>query len=299
MIENFAKLCRMSQKDLKEYMAAELSKTYEDVRNENGFVFAKGDFPVLLVAHLDTVHKKLPDNIVYDSETLTISSPNGIGGDDRCGVYMILEIIKKHNCSVLFCEDEEIGTVGAGKFVKSKLSKGLDFNYIIEFDRKGNNDAVFYDCDNPEFEDFITKEFFKTSYGSFSDISVLAPALGCAAVNLSCGYYKAHTTDEYVVYPEMMKCIEEACKIIKNTTEDDKFEYIESKDSFSYNSFRFSDGFYDYDQYYLIQYVDEHGNDDNWFETDATSIEEAIGMFCVNHPNLTYNHIVDYYYDYI
>lgn len=296
MIENFIELCRMSQKDLKKYVAEELAKTYTDVRNESGFVFAKGDFPVLLIAHLDTVHKALPDKVVYDMETLTISSPDGIGGDDRCGVYMIFEIIKKHKCSVLFCEDEEIGTVGAEKFVHSKVWGDLEFNYIIEFDRKGSNDAVFYDCDNPEFKRFITKEFYEVAYGSFTDISVVAPALGCAAVNLSCGYYNAHTTDEYVVYPEMMESIEAACNIIENTTEDDKFEYIESKDSFSYASFRSSSGFYDYNQYYLIQYVDKHGKED-WFETEATSMEEAIGMFCVNYPDLTFNHIVDYYVD--
>ena len=289
MINDFIKLCRLSQEDLKEFVAEELAKTYADVRNEKGFVFAKGTFPVLLVAHLDTVHKKLPEEFFYDKETLTISSPQGIGGDDRCGVYMIFETIKKHNCSVLFCEDEEIGALGADKFVESKLSNDLNLNYIIEFDRTGKNDAVFYGCDNPEFEQFITKEFYKTNYGSFSDISVIAPALGCAAVNLSCGYYKAHTTNEYVVYPEMMESIEEACKIIERTTETDKFEYIDEADGFSY---KLDDGFYDYDHYFLMQYTDNKGNED-WFETEASSYEEAVGMFCTKHPHLTFSHIVD------
>lgn len=291
MVTDFVKLCRMSQKDLKEYVVTELGKFYVNVRNENGFVFAKGNFPVLLVAHLDTVHQELPEKILYNTKDFTISSPNGIGGDDRCGVYMILEIIKKHNCSVLFCEDEEIGGIGAEKFVHSKLSKDLKFNYIIEFDRKGNNDAVFYDCDNPEFEKFITKEFYKTAYGSFSDISVLAPKLGCAAVNLSCGYYNAHTKEEYVVYPEMECSIMAACKIIENTTENDKFEYIEGfDDGFGY---MYNDGFYNDDlKYFLLQYVNEHGFEE-WFEAEAVSLEEAIGMFCIKHPSLSFNSIVD------
>lgn len=299
MVENFVKLCKMSQKDLKKYAAKELGKTYDDVKNQDGFVFAKGTVPILLVAHLDTVHKELPENFVYDSETLTISSPQGIGGDDRCGVYMIFEIIKKHKCSVLFCEDEEIGMVGAEKFVKSKASNNLDFNYIIELDRKGNNDAVFYDCDNSEFEEFITKEFFKTAYGSFSDISTIAPALGCAAVNLSCGYYNAHTKNEYVSYPEMIAVIGEVCNLIERTTDEDKFEYIERE--FVYNQFRFDSYGYGYgDIYFLIQYTDDNGMED-WFEAEASSEEEAIGMFCIKHPNLTFRHIVDIYqegYDY-
>ena len=287
----------MSQRDLKEYVAEELNKTYAYVRNDKGFVFAQGEFPVLLVAHLDTVHKDLPEAIMYDSQNHSISSPNGIGGDDRCGIYMIFEVIKKFNCSVLFCEDEEIGAIGARQFVTTQLAKESEFNYIIEFDRKGNNDAVFYDCDNPEFEEFITKEFYKTAYGSFSDISVLAPVLGCAAVNLSCGYYKAHTKDEYVVYPEMLKSIEEACKILERTTEDDKFEYIECEyDGFGFDSSWYGKGNYD-TKYYLFQYVDEKGKED-WFEVDdVTSFEEAIGMFCINHPNLSFNNIVDVYED--
>ena len=295
MIKDFIELCKMSQKDLKEYVATELRKTHRYVESKDGFVFAKGDFPVLLVAHLDTVHKELPSKFMYDTQALTISSPNGIGGDDRCGVYMTLEVIKQYNCSVLFCEDEEIGTVGAEKFVNSKLSNVLEFNYIIEFDRMGSKDAVFYDCDNPEFEEFITKEFFKTAYGSFTDISVIAPALGCAAVNLSCGYYKAHTTDEYVSYPEMLVSIDQACKILERTTEEDKFEYMESADRFS---LRYSDDFYGCEQYFLIQYVDKHGNED-WFEAEALSVEEAVGMFCMKYPDLSFNNIVDLQQDFM
>ena len=201
--KSFEKICRMTQANLKSYVTKRLKHTHNEITVDDGFVFAKGKFPVLLVAHLDTVHKSLPYFIMrtIDKEGNTsISSPNGIGGDDRCGVYMIFKILEKFNCSVLFCEDEEIGTVGAKKFNKHPISKGLEFNYIIEFDRKGNNDAVFYDCDNEEFTKFITKEFFKEAYGSYSDISEVAPHLGCAAVNLSCGYYNAHTTKEYVVF---------------------------------------------------------------------------------------------------
>ena len=109
----------------------------------------------------------------------------------------------------------------------SELAKKLigKFNYIIEFDRKGNNDAVFYDCDNKDFEKFITKDFYKTNIGSFTDISIIAPYLKAAAVNLSCGYYKAHTKEEYVMWSEMETSMHEAIKILARTMDDDKFEY--------------------------------------------------------------------------
>lgn len=304
MNEQFKKICKMSQKELKKYVAGQLKEMYGEVNVcvSDGFVYAQGNFPVLLVAHMDTVHKKSPKTIFYDLKKNSLSSPQGIGGDDRCGVYMILEIIKKYNCSVLFCEDEEVGGIGAKKFTEMEFAKELKFNYIIEFDRKGRNDAVFYDCDNEEFEDFITKNYYKTSWGTFSDISVIAPFLGCAAVNLSCGYYEAHTTKEYVVLGEMDKSIVEACKILDRTTDEDKFEYIEAQHT--YWGSRYYDDLYDFGYdvssreplYYLMQFVDEKGQE-HWWETTACSEEEAVGAFCLTHPTIPYNGIVDIYAD--
>lgn len=292
----FEKICRMPQSTLKTHVGTQLTATHGTVIIEDGFVYAQGKMPVLLVAHLDTVHQTLPYVIHYDTDKDSMSSPYGIGGDDRCGVYMVLEIVKRFNCSVLFCEDEEIGGIGAEKFIETDLAKELKFNYIIEFDRKGSNDAVFYECDNPEFTEFITKEFYKEAYGTFSDISVLAPYLGCAAVNLSCGYYNAHTKDEYVVLSEMANSINAACKILERTTKDDKFEYIESVRSYyKYNNYSYYGWYDNYDMetiYFLIEYTDIKGKT-HWYETMAISEAEAVGKFCMDYPRLSYSNIVD------
>lgn len=297
MNKEFEKLCRMSQKSLKNHVKQMLKKTYDDVFVEDGFVYAQGKFPVLLVAHLDTVHKELPRTIVYDNNVNTISSPQGIGGDDRCGVYMILEIIKKFNCSVLFCEDEEIGGIGAGKFAKSNLASELDFNYIIEFDRANANDAVFYSCANDDFEEFITQDFYKTNYGSYSDICDVAPALGCAAVNLSCGYYKAHTKDEYVVLHEMEASILAACDILERTTENDKFEYVEAEYEYADLGSYYSRSYFNMDdyysqKYYLIEYVNAFG-ETLYYDTVARSKAEAIGHFVMDNPAVSYDNVID------
>lgn len=292
----FVKICKMTQKELKAYTALELNALNRKVTVGDGYVFAKGNFPVCLVAHLDTVHDKLPSKFLYDPNTTIASAPEGIGGDDRCGIYMVLKIAKKYDCSVLFCEDEEIGAVGARKFIESEVAKELEFNYMIELDRKGNQDAVFYDCDNPEFEDFITKDFYKTAWGSFSDISTLAPFFRCAAVNLSCGYYNAHTKDEYVVMTEMYHSINEVCKILERTTEADAFEYIEAV----HYSKCYGMGWYDnYDYYnndkenwYVIQYMALNGKTE-WYDVTAYTYEEAIGRFCIELPNIPYANIID------
>lgn len=333
----FERICRMTQKGVKKFVESELKKTHQDITVDDGFVYAQGEFPVLLVAHMDTVHSRLPNTIVYGKDKDVISSPNGIGGDDRCGIYMVLEVVKRFNCSVLFCEDEEIGCIGAEKFTEFvsamitaksdgkeseaiSLFADIDFNYIIEFDRKGNKDAVFYDCDNPKFTEFICKDFYKESWGSCSDISVLAPYFGVAAVNLSCGYYKAHTEDEYVVFSEMERSIEEACKILERTTEEDIFEYIPARSNWGYGlgsyysskSTGYATGWYDDDDFYydggwdygfkgkttekstiyhIIEYRELDGKAYE-YEVDAVSTEEAIGMWAIEHPHLSYNHII-------
>jgi hypothetical protein len=299
MNKEFEKICKMSQASLKNHVRQRLQKTHGTILNRDGYVYAQGKFPVLLVAHLDTVHEKLPNMFMYSKKNNRVSSPNGIGGDDRCGVYMIFKILEKFNCSVLFCEDEEVGCVGSSKFADSELARNLEFNYIIEFDRANANDAVFYSCANDEFEDFITKEFYKTAYGSYSDICEIAPALGCAAVNLSCGYYAAHTKNEYVILSEMERSIKEACKILERTTEADKFEYVEAPSRYGslYNfnnyadSYSYEDVGYDYG-YYLIEYVNADGATE-WYDTDAFTKEEAVGRFLMSHPDISYGDVVD------
>lgn len=294
---DFENICRMSQKTLKKHMRKMLEEKYNEVIYADGFVFAKGTVPILLVAHMDTVHKELPRIIELNNGK--ISSPQGIGGDDRCGIYMISKIIEKHHCSVLFTEDEEIGGVGADKFVHHSCLNGLEFNYAIELDRRGKNDAVFYECDNPEFEDFITEDGdWRTDFGSYSDICDVAPALGCAAVNLSCGYYNAHTKNEYVVFSEMEANIKKVCKLIERTTENDKFEYIEAKHRWGkYEMYGgWSSEYYGYSsdvQYcFWITFVNLKGKTE-YIDYMASNEYEAIGMFMVEHPELTYNDIID------
>lgn len=298
----FENICKMRQSTLKKHMRKQLESMYDEVICADGFIFAKGTVPILLVAHMDTVHKELPQEIVYDNGK--ISSPQGIGGDDRCGIYMISKIIKKHHCSVLFTEDEEIGGVGAGKFVKHDCSKDLSFNYAIELDRKGKNDAVFYDCDNPIFTDFITEtDDWVEAYGSYSDICDVAPAVGCAAVNLSCGYYNAHTKDEYVMLEEMETNINKVCELISRSEDCVEFEYIESVYAFRGWGNKSYSGYGSYSSYdddmcytasqhlYVVTYIDLNNKTD-YMDFLAVSKLEALGMFVRDNPELTFNDVV-------
>ena len=224
----FETILRLPQMDLKKTLKAELKSRGCPVTDKPGYLYAEGTIPVLLVAHMDTVHRQPVEQICYSADGAVAMSPQGIGGDDRCGVWMILQILRTAKCHVLFCEDEEVGCVGAKKFTRGSLRPQV--NYIVELDRRGSNDAVFYRCDNPEFEDFITSFGFETAGGSRSDISYIAPYLETAAVNISCGYYCEHQRHEYIRLEEMELNAARVAQMVTQQTE--HFEYREQQDSF-------------------------------------------------------------------
>lgn len=195
----------------------------------------KGEATILLVAHLDTVHREKVKVICYSDDGNILMSPQGIGGDDRCGVYALTELYKLAECKpwLLFTCEEETGGVGAADFVKwllaKKLPEGLaDIKLIVELDRRGNKDAVYYECDNQDFERYISSRGFETELGSFSDISVIAPAMGVAAVNLSAGYYHAHTQHEYINRGHLNQVMGKVEEIIRESAMEDfpRYEYV-------------------------------------------------------------------------
>lgn len=300
-IKSFESLLRMTQKQLKKHLAKEMRKRGREVIVDDGYIYSPGELPIILCAHLDTVHENKPSVIVYSKGE--ISSPQGIGGDDRCGVWMIMEIIKKVNPTVIFFEDEECGGVGSMLFSKTKLCDDLigKINYVIELDRKGENDAVFYDCENYDFADFVTKSFWKESFGTFTDICNICPALGCAGVNLSCGYYKQHTKDEYIVISEMEKAMCETIKMINRGT-NVFYEYVEAKKFWDKLDWRdnYGYGYYggykcdsvSYESEYTIVFINDEGSEEEYY-TKAVSEWEAIGLFCTDFPNKRYMDIVE------
>ena len=263
--EMFVMICRLDKAQLKNYLIMYLYEVgYKNVVVGDGFVYAKGEIPFCLTAHMDTVHAetvKTTYELEQDGDYI-ISSPQGIGGDDRCGIYMIMNILKKgFKPYVVFCEDEEIGCVGSSKFIKTNLIDELkECKYIIELDRAGSNDAVFYHCDNPEFTEFITNTTeYKVAYGTCSDISVICPACKVAGVNLSCGYYNPHTLGEFVSMNEMAHTQEIVEKLLN--TECVAYEYKEKKYSYT----QYYGGYYG--NYYGKQYGSWYDDEsDDWYD---------------------------------
>lgn len=231
-MKNLEDFIRPTQKQLFKRLAKKFKG--KAILSKGNFILVRGTAPVMLVAHLDTVHTEPVKQICSSEDGKILMSPQGIGGDDRCGVFALVNLYTSAQVKpwLLFTCDEEIGGLGAQHFVlltAKAVTERIDaLKFLIELDRKGSNDAVFYDCANPDFEEYITGKGFQTAVGSFSDISLLAPELGVAAVNLSSGYYNAHTLHEYINVTELNNTIGHVEEILAEVSVLPRFEYVEA-----------------------------------------------------------------------
>jgi hypothetical protein len=198
---------------------------YNEILTAPLFTYAPGEIPIMLVAHVDTVHRTSPELIVYDREQNILWSPTGLGADDRAGVAGIIELVSRgFKPHVLFLDLEETGCVGA-RSAAEELSVP-DVRYLIELDRRGSDDCVFYDCGNEEFMEYVENFGFTTSFGSFTDICELSSAWDVASVNLSTGYYNEHTLHEHLKINEWLATINSVAKMLENPPVE-KFPYME------------------------------------------------------------------------
>lgn len=197
-------LFEMTQEELIVYIENELKNRdvpYKKDKNGNIWSIRFNGKPAF-VSHMDTVagcdeeyRKKafIVDNILFKVGAV-------LGGDDRAGINLIINHLEKIN--FILTTDEEIGCVGA-----SALSRNEEFKEdienicaFIEIDRKGNSDVIgaLHGYCEKDFSDEILKVLptHTDVRGVLTDIDRfihLKPG-----VNISAGYYNAHTEDEYL-----------------------------------------------------------------------------------------------------
>ena len=185
--------------------------------------------------------------------------------------------------------------MGAKKFAESKQADDLkEMLYIVELDRRNSDDAVFYDCGNEKFQDYICDiTGNKIAKGSFSDICELSPVGDVASVNLSCGYYEEHKYYTYTIVEEMNEMIEKVKRLLADEENvKEKFDYEEVwENKYSY---------YLGKSYWYDNYVYGYGGDEitytifygsanlEKYEIEAVSEAEAVGYFLMDNPDKTY-----------
>lgn len=255
------RIMRMDKSQLFDFLEKELSRVYKEIDTngrQRNFMFCEGQLPIVVVAHLDTVFEDsfsygsayMKDDwwngydyhveedismkeIYHDRVEGVMWSPDGLGADDRVGVFMILSLVRRGlRPYILFTTDEESGSASGYEFAAlyQHHFKEYDIKYFMELDRSGYNDCVFYNCDNSLFVEFIESYGFQKDFGSFTDISAICPILGVAGVNLSVGYYNEHSKTEMIDLFTMSKNFDIIYKMVKESKKIKKsFKHIPKK----------------------------------------------------------------------
>ena len=225
-----------SQEKLKQLLSHYLKEKYAEVIETPEYIVAVGEIPIALVAHMDTVFEaelRAPaedSHMLYDKEK-NIMHCVGFGGfDDKAGVFAIIQILQAgFRPHVIFTTDEEKGCIGASALAQEECPFE-DCRYIVQLDRRGTHDCVFYDLDTIEckdFVDYIEKFGFTEAYGTFTDITEFCPKWKIAGVNLSVGYMHEHTQREILYVNPLMATISKV-KAMLSQTNIPAFEYIET-----------------------------------------------------------------------
>lgn len=188
------------------------------VDEHNNVYITKGDAEFLpcVAAHIDTVHRLAPSTIVQHGGLLVgfdeAGRRTGIGGDDKAGVYICLELLERFdNIAVALFAAEEVGCVGSRNADPEFFER---VGYVIEFDCPGRG-LVSYTSGGvrlfPNDGDFITAALpvmcrhgaLNWQHHPFSDVKAIGSRFGLCCLNLSAGYYNWHRHDEFVKLPDV------------------------------------------------------------------------------------------------
>jgi di/tripeptidase len=196
-------------------------------------------FPCV-VAHTDTVHQLDVINVheeqlPNDQGDLKLSlkgynddgKPTGIGGDDKCGVFACLELLKElPNLKAAFFVSEETGCHGSKNASKSFFG---NVGYAIQFDAPGNSmvsqycmgvqlfdstSNFFEKCDKVLTETFNRERRYESH--PYTDVYMLKQLFDFSCINFAIGYYRYHTPNEYVVVEDVYNGIKTGKELIES-----------------------------------------------------------------------------------
>jgi di/tripeptidase len=197
-------------------------------------------FPCV-ISHTDTVHNidtinikemMLPNAQGQMKPSLKAYNdsnfPTGIGGDDKCGVFACLTLLKElPNLKAAFFVSEETGCHGsraADPEFFTNVGYGIQFdapeNWMITekcfgqilFDR----DSEFFTKVDEVLTEGMINEDMEYMVHPYTDVYALRSKFDFSCVNFSIGYYDYHTKNEYVVIEDVFNGIEMGRKMIQS-----------------------------------------------------------------------------------
>jgi len=217
-----------------------------------------GEYYPMFVAHTDTVHDIIPKiNVkivdvyrpvtfgkVFESVPVKAlkayddnEDPTGIGGDDKCGIFICLNLLEKlDKVKIGLFVSEETGCHGSAKCDESFLN---DVGYICQYDAPGNHliteicsGVRLFEKDS-EFQKLsvsaITEAFgCEMTLGShpYTDVMQLKKKTNVSCINMSCGYYNMHTKNEFVCIDDVERALQAGLNLVKSLG-NKKYEFKE------------------------------------------------------------------------
>lgn len=216
--EEFFNLPGFSKIDNKRYQTdpvesdgTKINKKFSLVSPEDDwYLFQDNGANILAVAHLDNVN---PATSVKGFGHVNYRGTNNEKRvycpqfDDRLGAYILLDLLPGifggTPYDILLTTNEEIGMSTARNFLPPA---GKDYNWMVEFDRRGE-DVVFYDYENPDWRAAFLDAGFRVGSGSFSDVAALK-FLRICGVNIGVGYHDEHSKYAYMIENELIPQLE-------------------------------------------------------------------------------------------
>lgn len=181
---------------------------------------------ISFTAHTDTVHtgEGILD-LVVNRETSTIKAKDSVlGADDGVGCFLLLEMIRKKipGLYVLFVE-EESGGIGSRYAVENHSELFQEIEIMISLDRKGTGSVITHQGGERTCTDSFAEtlsgelnahglEYAPDSTGIFTDSANFTGIIP-ECTNLSVGYFRAHSREEYVDLPHVIKLRESLLKM--------------------------------------------------------------------------------------
>lgn len=300
---------------MEEYIEQFCDSINIDAVYDNGnFYITKGkaNFYPCIVAHTDTVHDFQEELLpVVVGSNITGFNPYtmeqaGIGGDDKCGIFIALQMLKKLDVvKIAFFRDEEIGCKGS---YDANLDFFLDVGYVIQFDRRGNSDFVTsisgMELSSKRFKHDLTgtlkRHGYKKCTGAMTDVQALKElGINASMCNLSAGYYNPHCPDEFISIEDIDNCLalcENMIKVLGNT----HYPHIATRPVYKVTGYKstYSSRSYDTGKEYR-EYMSKNNPKNDAYHLPKTKKTKVKGPFecdsCLNQVNGGDLHYSGYY----
>jgi len=193
-----------------EDLAKFLPKGYQVDKHGNYFfqIGSIKDSDTIFACHLDTACKAQVDVVHFmDSKYIRTDGKSILGADDKAGMTILLFLIYKNIPGLYyFFHGEEVGCIGSKAASEDKeIFSG--YNKIISFDRKDTSSIITHQssrrCCSDDFADSLISEYAKQGLkmkkddsGVYTDSAEFTEILP-ECTNISVGYYREHTHQEY------------------------------------------------------------------------------------------------------